>query len=90
MYIHQDAILIEAVKKHDGKNWKQIASNLPGKTEVQCLHRWSKVLNPELTKGPWSEEDDKLIIALVDKYGPKKWSLIAGHLKGRIGKKTMT
>lgn len=26
------------------------------RTDVQCLHRWQKVLNPELIKGPWSKE----------------------------------
>ena len=26
------------------------------RTDVQCLHRWQKVLNPELVKGPWTEE----------------------------------
>uniref|UniRef100_A0A182T2V0 Uncharacterized protein n=1 Tax=Anopheles maculatus TaxID=74869 RepID=A0A182T2V0_9DIPT len=30
-------------------------------------------------------EDDK-VVALVTKYGPKKWTLIARHLRGRIGK----
>ncbi|MBA0839116.1 hypothetical protein Goarm_004882, partial [Gossypium armourianum] len=56
------------------------------RTDVQCLHRWQKVLNPELVKGPWSKEEDELIIELVNKYGPKKWSTIAQHLPGRIGK----
>lgn len=27
-----------------------------------------------------------MVLELVDKYGPKKWTLIARHLKGRIGK----
>jgi hypothetical protein len=44
------------VSQHGGKCWKQIATHLVGKTEVQCLHRWSKVLNPKLFKGPWSTE----------------------------------
>lgn len=26
------------------------------RTDVQCLHRWQKVLNPDLVKGPWSKE----------------------------------
>ncbi|KAG8381864.1 hypothetical protein BUALT_Bualt05G0017100 [Buddleja alternifolia] len=56
------------------------------RTDVQCLHRWQKVLNPELVKGPWSKEEDEIIIELVNKYGPKKWSTIAQHLPGRIGK----
>lgn len=81
-----DAKLKTAVKMHDGKNWKLIANHIAGKTEVQCLHRWTKVLNPELTKGPWTEEEDRKVIALVNELGPKKWSKIASHLPGRIGK----
>ena len=32
------------------------AEFFPDRTEVQCLHRWQKVLNPELIKGPWTQE----------------------------------
>ncbi|KAK4485872.1 hypothetical protein RD792_008523 [Penstemon davidsonii] len=56
------------------------------RTDVQCLHRWQKVLNPDLVKGPWSKEEDEMIIEMVNKYGPKKWSTISQHLPGRIGK----
>ncbi|KAK4298225.1 hypothetical protein Pmani_029410 [Petrolisthes manimaculis] len=30
--------------------------------------------------------EDEKVIELVEKYGPKRWTLIAKHLKGRIGK----
>jgi len=78
--------LADAVRKHGGKNWKRIAEELPGRTDVQCLHRWQKVLNPSLIKGPWTEEEDRMVLHLVDKNGPQKWTLIAEHLPGRIGK----
>ncbi|CAH2054386.1 unnamed protein product [Thlaspi arvense] len=58
----------------------------PDRTEVQCLHRWQKVLNPDLIKGPWTQEEDETIVELVEKYGPAKWSVIAKSLPGRIGK----
>jgi len=32
------------------------AEFFPDKSEVQCLHRWKKVLNPELVKGHWTKE----------------------------------
>jgi hypothetical protein len=32
------------------------ATYLPGRTDVQCLHRWQKVLNPNLVKGGWTPE----------------------------------
>lgn len=76
------------MKQHNGKNWKKIAqAAFEGqKTDVQCLHRWQKVLDPNLKKGPWSKEEDEKVIELVNKHGPQKWSFIATHLDGRIGK----
>ncbi|GJM88788.1 hypothetical protein PR202_ga05353 [Eleusine coracana subsp. coracana] len=62
------------------------AEFIPDRTEVQCLHRWQKVLNPELVKGSWTQEEDDIIINMVKKHGPKKWSVIAKALDGRIGK----
>jgi hypothetical protein len=36
----EDLMLADAVRKYGGKNWKKIAESLPGRTDVQCLHRW--------------------------------------------------
>ncbi|XP_047972076.1 transcription factor MYB3R-1-like [Salvia hispanica] len=82
----EDEILRMAVQRFKGKNWRKIAECFKDRADVQCLHRWQKVLNPELVKGPWSKEEDEVIVELVNKYGPKKWSTIAQHLPGRIGK----
>ncbi|VVA19439.1 PREDICTED: myb-related [Prunus dulcis] len=82
----EDEILAHAVQKFNGRNWKKIAECVPDRTDVQCLHRWQKVLNPDLVKGFWSKEEDDLIIELVAKQGNKKWSEIAKSLPGRIGK----
>ncbi|KAJ8270573.1 hypothetical protein GJAV_G00116600 [Gymnothorax javanicus] len=78
--------LKKLVENHGSEDWKVIASFLPNRSDVQCQHRWQKVLNPELIKGPWTKEEDQRVIELVQKYGPKRWSVIAKHLKGRIGK----
>ncbi|OVA05922.1 SANT/Myb domain [Macleaya cordata] len=82
----EDETLRNAVELFKGKSWKKIAEIFPDRSEVQCLHRWQKVLNPELIKGPWTQEEDDRIIELVSKYGPTKWSVIAKSLPGRIGK----
>ena len=82
----EDDVLRMAVRTHDAKNWKMIASYLSGKSQVQCLHRWNKVLNPNLTKGPWTEDEDRQVLELVEHHGAKKWSVIASFLPGRIGK----
>ena len=82
----EDEILRVAVEANDAKSWKTIALSLPGRTDVQCLHRWQKVLKPGLIKGPWTEEEDDKVLQLVEKYGQKKWSTIAKELGGRLGK----
>ncbi|KAJ8008706.1 hypothetical protein DPEC_G00081200 [Dallia pectoralis] len=82
----EDEKLKKLVEHHGSEDWKLIASFLPNRTDVQCQHRWQKVLNPELIKGPWTKEEDQRVIELVQKYGAKRWSVIAKHLKGRIGK----
>nr|KYP34266.1 Myb-related protein 3R-1 [Cajanus cajan] len=82
----EDETLRKAVSAFNAKNWKKIAEFFPDRTEVQCLHRWQKVLNPELVKGPWTQEEDDKIVELVSIHGPTKWSLIAKSLPGRIGK----
>ncbi|XP_010526144.1 PREDICTED: transcriptional activator Myb-like [Tarenaya hassleriana] len=41
---------------------------------------------PGRVKGPWSAEEDRILTRLVEKYGPRNWSLIGKHIKGRSGK----
>ncbi|XP_047468075.1 myb-related protein A isoform X2 [Mugil cephalus] len=82
----EDEKLKKLVDQHGTESWKLIANVFPGRTDGQCQHRWQKVLNPELVKGPWTKEEDQKVIDLVHKYGPKRWSVIAKHLQGRIGK----
>ena len=82
----EDEKLRQAVKEFGGKNWKRIASKLSGRSDVQCLHRWQKVLRPGLIKGPWTPEEDETVVRLVKIHGTKKWSLIARQLNGRLGK----
>ncbi|KAL6544296.1 hypothetical protein OROGR_010793 [Orobanche gracilis] len=82
----EDEMLQMAVQRFNGKNWRKVAECFKDRSDVQCLHRWQKVLNPDLVKGPWSKEEDEIIIEMVKTYGPKKWSTISQHLPGRIGK----
>ncbi|XP_078543345.1 myb-related protein A isoform X7 [Lissotriton helveticus] len=82
----EDDRLKKLVEQNGTEDWAMIAGHLQNRSDVQCQHRWQKVLNPELIKGPWTKEEDQRVIELVQRYGPKRWSLIAKHLKGRIGK----
>lgn len=81
----EDEALRAAVKAYGAKNWKRIAQDLPGRTDVQCLHRWQKVLHPGIIKGPWTKEEDETVLNCI-RGGIKKWSEIATYVPGRIGK----
>ncbi|XP_055078842.1 v-myb avian myeloblastosis viral oncogene homolog-like 2a isoform X2 [Periophthalmus magnuspinnatus] len=76
-------ILVSNFGKED---WKTVSNFLPGRSETQCMNRWSRSLDPVLVKGYWTEEEDQKIIDLVTKFGTKSWQLIAKHLHGRLGK----
>jgi len=84
--LEEDEVLTRSVLVNGEGNWKKIAQTLSDRSHLQCLHRWQKVLNPALVKGPWKEEEDQKLMDLVEKYGPKDWSIIASHIQGRIGK----
>ncbi|XP_075154345.1 proto-oncogene like protein Myb [Haematobia irritans] len=81
----EDNLLKTLVEQH-GDRWDLIAPHFKDRTEPQVQQRWAKVLNPELIKGPWTKEEDEKVVELVKRFGPKKWTLIARYLNGRIGK----
>lgn len=87
----EDEMLRQAVDDYGAKNWKQISDEaFHGlRSDVQCLHRWQKVLKPGLRKGQWVKDEDDIVRDLVAKMGGAaqvKWSTVAEHLPGRLGK----
>lgn len=51
----QDFMLKSLVDRH-GERWDCIARLLKDRTDTQCQQRWTKVVNPDLIKGPWTKE----------------------------------
>uniref|UniRef100_A0A7S3PL72 Uncharacterized protein n=1 Tax=Aplanochytrium stocchinoi TaxID=215587 RepID=A0A7S3PL72_9STRA len=80
----EDNLLKRAVDRIGEKNWKAIASAVPGRSYIQCLQRWKKALKPGLRKGHWSKEEDKELLDLVEYYKPNwDWAVIAKQIPGR-------
>ncbi|EGB09504.1 hypothetical protein AURANDRAFT_24720, partial [Aureococcus anophagefferens] len=89
----EDKRLLQIVEENGAKKWKRVAELLGSvRTDIQCLHRWTKVIKPGLNKGPWSAEEDEVVKSNVMKMqsesneGVVKWAEIAKILKGRLGK----
>ena len=68
------------------RNWKKVSEQMEGRSSIQCLHRWTKILKPGLIKGPWTLEEDKKLVEWVQKEGAMKWSRAAQYIPGRSGK----
>lgn len=64
------------------RNWGQVASLIPGRTSKQCRERWCNHLDPNINKGMYTEEEDRIILEMQAKLG-NRWSIIAQYLKGR-------
>lgn len=40
----------------------------------------------KLVKGPWTKEEDDVLLRLINEFSPKNWSFIAKRLGTRVGK----
>ena len=82
----EDTCLKKSIELYGEKHWRLISEGVPGRSAIQCLHRWSKILRPGLVKGPWSVEEDKVLLDWVHLRGARKWSDCAAQIPGRNGK----
>ena len=78
----EDELLLRAIEANGTRKWSVLASHLPGRTGKQCRERWHNQLNPDISKSPWTEEEDRIIIREYAKFGAR-WADIAAVLTGR-------
>ncbi|XP_042339208.1 transcriptional activator Myb-like, partial [Plectropomus leopardus] len=83
----EDERLRRLVREFGSSSWSSVSLHFRGqRSDVECQRRWQQIKNPDVVKGPWTQEEDERVIELVQKYGMKRWSLIAKHLLSRNGK----
>lgn len=82
------SMVYESQKNNEKIQWGPIGkmlTNHPKGSDVS--HRWRTVLNPDIQKGHWTQEDDQIIIDWVKENGAKGWSQLAHRtLPHRVGK----
>lgn len=78
----EDDLLKSLVQQEGPHKWSKIASKMPGRTAKQCRDRFQNYLNPSLTNGTWSLEEDQLLFQKIAEYG-KKWKLISKFFPNR-------
>ena len=83
---NEDNALRTAIELYGERHWKLIAAQVHGRTAIQCLHRWKKILRPGLTKGPWTMREDTKLREWITYCGPTRWAQCSAHIPGRNGK----
>lgn len=73
----EDAILIDYVTKQGEGNWNAVQRNTGlNRCGKSCRLRWANHLRPNLKKGAFSSEEEKLIVELHAQFG-NKWARMA-------------
>ena len=63
-------------------DWNRIAQEMGNRTARQCKERWTFYLSPEVNNGPFTLEEDRILMEKYNEIG-SKWSTISQNLKNR-------
>ncbi|XP_058104025.1 transcription factor MYB53-like [Magnolia sinica] len=79
----EDQRLVDYIEKHGHGSWRALPKladlNRCGKS---CRLRWTNYLRPDIKRGKFSSEEERIIVNLHSVLG-NKWSAIAARLPGR-------
>ncbi|KZP24602.1 hypothetical protein FIBSPDRAFT_856792 [Athelia psychrophila] len=76
----EDERLRLAVKAYGMASWADVAEVVLGRNNEQCRDRWQDNLNPSLTKGKWTPEEDELLKEAVKTLGTSSWKAVSEHI----------
>jgi len=77
----EDDLILQMVRTH-GKSWSKISKLLLTRNGKQIRDRFINVLDPEIKKGKFTEEEDNLLIKLYLNHGPR-WARMAKYFPSR-------
>ncbi|GMH21710.1 hypothetical protein Nepgr_023552 [Nepenthes gracilis] len=79
----EDEILVNYINTHGHGSWRSLPK-LAGllRCGKSCRLRWTNYLRPDIKRGPFTSEEEKLVIQLHAILG-NRWAAIASQLPGR-------
>ncbi|XP_060901495.1 transcriptional activator Myb-like [Labrus mixtus] len=58
----EDEKLLRLLKEFGSNSWSSVSLHFTGqRSAVECQRRWQQIKNPELVKGPWTQEEDERV-----------------------------
>ncbi|KAL0798116.1 hypothetical protein Bca101_053290 [Brassica carinata] len=78
----EDDHLRQLVDQYGPKNWNFIAQHLYGRSGKSCRLRWYNQLDPNITKKPFTEEEEERLLQ-AHRFQGNRWASIARLFPGR-------
>jgi hypothetical protein len=78
----EDELLGQIIEELGTDDWQLIAKQLPGRNARQCRDRWLNYLSPDVGNGPWTPEEEKILVEKYKEFGAA-WKHIASLFKSR-------
>ena len=80
----EDLRLLAAINHYGLNDWVNVAKFVGNdRKKSQCSQRWNRVLNPDISKTTWTEEEDKKLMDLILELGDKSWCSISKRMNKR-------
>ncbi|GIQ84628.1 Myb-related protein B [Kipferlia bialata] len=90
----EDGLLRLAVTRVGNSDWRTVAEMIPNRSDIQARYRWArmtgiqtntkrKIESRNSITGRWTNEEDALLIAAVNRHGAGNWAAIAKDVDGR-------
>jgi hypothetical protein len=78
----EDMKLVDLVGRFGESRWWEVSKQLPGRNARQCRDRWLNYLSPKVINQPWTDEEERELVAKHSQFGPL-WRHIATFFPGR-------
>ncbi|XP_028856350.1 snRNA-activating protein complex subunit 4-like [Denticeps clupeoides] len=75
--------LVEKMRIGNFIPYTQVSYFMANRDSAQVMYRWTMVLDPSLKKGPWSKEEDELLLKAIEKHGIPNWFRVKFEVPGR-------
>ena len=63
--------------------WSSVAVGVPRRTPYGCRDKWMQMLDPTISRRPWSDADDAALAAAVARHGAGRWMTISKDVPHR-------
>jgi hypothetical protein len=81
---YENQRLLAGIHRFGIDDWQSVAAFVGnGRTRAQCSQRWIRGLDPRICKDRWTFEDDQKLEELVNCYGTRNWTKVAGEMGNR-------